>query len=352
MSLTRRRRQNNAVLGIAKAAGSYLRYDPTLKHMRSAYNYATTPTKNTAPAVPLRGRPSKRKRRKRKPRSKTARKIKHCQAQIKQLNQKTDASLGTMTYRRLSSTQSLSQNNQQNAVISEINGRSEIIAVLKKLKFFNPSNPGTLLTDVDGSDGTYSRDYLFKSITQKLQIRNNFIADVQVKVYYCTVKEDTGLTPVQAWAAGIPDGGNAGGVEQLANYPSDYSHFRDIWHSKVVLTTTLSPGQSANLSNTVKNVEYDPAVFQTQTDEYQRDIKSGCFMVVFQGTNSHTTSSPFPVGYGVAGLDLIQQTIHVVEYQAGTNIKYVHIQNDLPSLASGGFQSHQPKAENQTFSFV
>lgn len=350
--MQRRNRRYSSTYGLARAAGSYMRYDPTLKHIRSAYNYATTPSAprpNTAPAAPLRGKPVKRRKKTYKRKTKVNKKIDKCQKAIKDLSAKTDASLGTMTHRRVSSVQAFSQNNEQSAVISEINSKSQIESVLANLKFFDPLNPGTLVT-ASGTTGTYSRDYLIKSISQKLQVRNNYISDVQVKIYYCTAKEDTDLTPIQSWAAGIPDGGNAVSVTELCNYPSDYAHFRDLWNTKVVLNTTLSPGQSANVSNTIKSVRYDPAVFDTQIEQYQRDIKSGCFMVVFQGTASHGTGGTIPVGFQIAGLDFIQHTTYVVEYQAGANIKFVHIDNSLPSLSAGSVQSHQPIADNQSFS--
>lgn len=329
----------------AKFTGKYLMRDPTLRVARRAYNYYLP---NTAPAQPLTGRPAKKKSKKRKPRNKTTQKIQKCQRQIKSLNQKTDAALGTMTYRKIESQGSVCGPNLQQGFSADIIRKTELEAVLAQLKFFDPSNPATLIVG-NGTSGTYSRDYLFKSITQKLSLRNNYISDVKVKVYYCTNREDTDLTPLQAWTAGLPDGSNMTQITQLLNYPNDHALFRDLWKTKVVFDSTLSPGQSAKLTNTVKDIHYNPAIFDSQIEEYQTDIKSGGYLVVYSGTSGHDAS--VNAGLLPAGLDAIAENTYVVEYQAGTNIKYVHSVNSLPTMTDPK-QSHQPMADNQEFSFV
>lgn len=347
MSMSRRNNRysyGRAARDVVNVAKSYMAYDPTLKHLRSAYNYRNK-VQNTAPAEPLRGRPAKRKKKTYKRKTKAKKERDRCKKAIKDLNQKADASLGTMTYRKIEGQSSISGPNLQQAFSADIIRKTELEAVLTQLKFFDPSNPETLIVS-NGASGSYSRDYLFKTITQKLTVRNNFISDCRVKVYYCTNREDTDLTPIQAWVAGLPDGSNMTQVTSLLNYPNDHALFRDLWKTKVVLDTTLSPGQTAKMSNTVKDVHYNPAVFDSQIEEYQTDIKSGGYLVVYSGTSCH--GSGFKAGLIPAGLDAIAENTYVVEYQAGVNIKYVHAVNGLLTMTNP-IQSHQPVADNQAF---
>ncbi|AXH76770.1 MAG: putative capsid protein [Cressdnaviricota sp.] len=346
MSVQRYNRQRSSAYGIAKAAGAYMRYDPTLKHMRSAYNYATQPRPNTAPAQPLRGKPT-RKRKKYKRRTKQGKKMNKIKNAIHTLRQESDASLGTMTARYQGGQQILCAQNRQGVANSNPVTVSTLESVLGNLKWFDPSNPGTLITG-SGVAGTYQRNILFKSITQSLLVRNNYQSDCNIRIYWCSCKDDTDQSPEVTWASGGPDGSNLSGTDELLQYPTDYNLFNDLWSSKVVLNTTLSPGQSATVSNTEKDIEYDPSTVDTHNLDFQKEYKSGSFLVVIRGTASHSSTGS-SVGFSQAGVDIILKNRFVVKYNAGTNISFLYASNNTAAMTSP-VQSHQPTADNIAYS--
>lgn len=341
--MSRRHRQPSMYNQMFKVAKSYASYDPTGKHLRSAYNYAVSKPKNTAPAQPLRGKTTHKRKRRKKYKSKQGRKVDRCQSAIKTLRQESDASLGTMTARFQSSRQILAAQNKQQVLDLGLNSTLSLESVASNLKFFDPSNPGTLIT-ADQSLGNYQRNILFKSITVTATIRNNYQADCKLKVYYCSAKDDTDQTPEQAWAASGPDGGNLTSTSDLLQYPTDYNLFNDLYKAKVVFNGNLSPGQSCTVSNNEKDIEYDPATVDSHNLLFQKEYKAGSFLVVVQGSISHGTTGS-AVGYSQAGVDAIVKTTYVVKYNAGVNISFIYASNSTDTMVAP-LQSHQPVSNN------
>lgn len=331
-----------------KALGSYMKWDPGFKVARATakWAYPVASTKNTGVATPVRAKTAKPRRKKRKPKGKTARKIKRCQTAIRSLKQSTDASLGTLTHRiRLTGRDSCVINGQGVFDVGAF-GTSNMDVSLTKCKFFDPSNPGTLI-EANAGDGTYQRNYLFKSITTSCLFRNNNQTDLKIKVYLCSAKDDTDQTPSAAYVAGVANGTNLTSVSSLSQYPTDYDIFNDLWKSKVVLNTTLSPGQSATASHTVNNVEYDPATEDTHSLEFQNEYKAYSFLVVIEGTLAHGQLSPSTVGLQSGTIDYDIKQTSIVQYQAGTNIKFTNVTNIFGAITSAGEQAHQPISQLQ-----
>lgn len=345
------RRRSSYAAALAKTAKSYLAYDPTLKHMREAYKQAYGD--NPSPAKPIRAKPAKVKKPKRKPKTKSAKvkkDIKDCKSAIRELKHDTDQAIGTLTARYQFKDHLAANTKQQSCAVACATSTASLESVTTQLKFFDPANPAVLVT-ASGSAGTYQRNIRFKSITQTLLLRNNYQQDCKVKVYYCAVRDDTDQTPVQAWAAGVTDGGNLTSVNDSLQYPTDYSLFKDLYKTKVVLNTVLSPGQSATCSNTEKDVEYDSATVDTHGLVYQKEYKNGAFLVVIEGTLCHQTTNFFSVGNGKAAVDIISKVTYIVKYNAGININYIYAQDNTTALTeSTSVQSHQPVADNLIWS--
>lgn len=320
---------------------------------KAAYKYAMSSkpkaSTNDSPAVSLKARPTKR-RKPRKRLTKRAKDIQQCKSAIKELRQSESASLGTMTYRNLKSGRCVALANQQGAVEqNDMSTTSSYEAVLSKCKYFDPSTPGTLITS-DVSLGTYQRNFMFKSLTSKMQVRNNYQTDADVRVYLCSVKDDTNQSPLTAWTSAIPDGSNLSTTADLNQYPSDYNLVSDLWKMKLVVNTTLSPGQSAIASHTVKDVEIDAAVIDSHGLSYQREYKAFCWLIVTKGTISHDSAVASEQGFAPCGVDFVVANTYVVSYNAGININYIEGSNSLSSFTNGAVQSHQPIPDNIAYS--
>lgn len=342
-----------AALGAAKIIAKKAAVYAVGGALRKGYQYVSgsgSAAGNSAPAQPLRGKKTTKRRQRKKActKKKLVQKVCTMENQIKSLKMSENASLGQCTYRLLDSSRRLSNVNEQESSFFSPNSINNIETAIQNLKYFDPSAPGTLVTAAFGS-GTYQRNVLLKSISQSLEIRNNYQSDCKLKVYLCTCKDDTSISPLNAWQSAYGDGGNATNENQLNQYPTDYDLVNDLWKLKVVINTALSPGQSVTCSHSVKNIEYDPATTDTHPDSYQKEYKAFGFLVVLHGTVSHDTAVS-EQGIAQAGVDIIRKSTTVVSYDAGINIKYVQLDEDLDTFTNGAVQSHQPIPDNIGYS--
>lgn len=289
---------------------------------------------------PVKKKPSSRK--------KIKSEVKKIKKTIVKMKRHDDATTGTCRYRLMASYRQLSSNNAQSEATYSASDSTALQNSLASLKFFDASNPGTLLT-ANGGTGTYQRNYLFDSVTSKLIVRNNYQSDCKVKIYLCKVKDDTNQTPSACWAAGIADGGNASGVTQLNQFPTDYEVVKDLWNLKVVANKQLSPGDTCSVSHTEKDIEFDPATYDTHALEYQREYRSFQWLVVCEGVLAHDTTLD-QQGIQQTGVDVMLHRSYCIKYNAGVNIKYIQLSEVIDTPTNGFVQSHQPIPDNIAYS--
>jgi len=361
MSVVSRYRRPYDYAGMARRSYQAYKVGAVIANQAKPWvEYYTKPAKQQQVAVqPVQkgnAKPLKGKRQRKKPkrthckgvRGKAGKEIHQIKKAIKELKYSENASLGKLTYRKHDVYRALSTQNSQQVFIANGSTLTLMESALANLKFFNPSNPGTLIT-ANGATGTYQRKYLFKSMTSKMVLRNNYQTDCSFKVYLCTPKDDTNQSPSDAWTAGIADNGNIAAISTLNQYPSDTDIFKDLWHTKVKGSYDLSPGQSVSISHSVGNVEYDPATADTHSLEYQKDFKNFVWMVVLTGTLSHDSSLD-EQGISPAGLDIERKNTYVVSYDAGVNISFIYLDQSLDTPTNGFVQSHQPVPDNVSYS--
>lgn len=349
----RRARQGDALPRLIKStiagmAGNYVE-----RKVRNAVSSRGPIPNNQAPSEPLKGKLLKRrnKRHKKCPKSKMGKKVCKIENQMRDLKFSENASLGTMIYRRASKSALTCGVGAQGVGIYTGNSKTHIETSLALLKYYNPATPGTLTT-ADFSTGSYQRQVLIKQNSSSLLLRNNYQQDAHVKVYLCVNKGSTSTSPLTAWAAGIADqtsNGPAGDYTDQYQYLTDYQVVKDLYQVKKVLDTNLSPGQSAKVSHSVQDFEFDPSYVDVQTNDFQKVFKSWHFIVVLEGTLAHdTTLTQYETSQ--AGLDILYQRKYVISYDAGVNIKFIYLDNTQQSFTNGGVQSHQPVSDNIGYS--
>lgn len=270
--------------------------------------------------------------------------------QIKELKNAESASLGKMTYRKMEVWNQTCANNVQSVSLYEISKPSNYETVLAQLKYYDPGTPGTLIT-ASAATGTYQKNFLVKNIHAKLTFRNNYQSDADVTVYLCTPKSDSSISPKQAWTDGITtDAGNVSANTEINQYPTDYDVFRDLWNAKRAGHKVLSPGESFEVSHSIQDVEYDPALYDEHAALYQKRFKTAMWMVVLKGTLSHDTVINDELGLAQAGIDTHIHQTWTVQYDAGVNLSYVYLDSTLDSPTTGFVQSHQPIPDNVGYS--
>lgn len=290
-------------------------------------------------------------RKKYKPRSnaKLTRDVARLKATQKQLKYSDEASNGTMTYRLHTSHQLSAADNVQNSIGYDGWSVANMETALANLKYYDPSNPATLIT-ADATVGGFNKQVHFKSLTTTLHIRNNYQSDCDLVVYLCKPRDDTSIQPTTAWSNGATDGANVA-ITDTSLYPNDFKQFRDLWTAKRVQSSILSPGQTVKVSHSVKDIMYDPSTVDEHNLTYQKYYGNFVFLVLIKGVISHDSSLVTQRGLQACGIDILRKRTAIVNYDAGIGLEYVHADTSGFNTPTNGFvQSHQPIPDNVSYS--
>lgn len=290
-----------------------------------------------------------KKKRKIKSNKKLSKDVNVCKKAIKTLKLQTKASLGKLTYRRTRADTIRSATNSQAVKGYAVNRTVEYQNVLTFLKYYDPSNPSVLI-NTNGNSGTFQKDFLFKSVYSKLELRNSYMTDAMVTVYLCLPKADTDQSPENAWTDGIAnDAGNVASNTAYSSLPNDYDTFRDFYNTKRVLHQVIKPGQTISCSNSIKDVTFDPAYVDTHSLLYQKVLKSMQWLVIVKGLVAHDNASSVQQGVIEAGVDSLQTETFECHYDAGVDLSYIHIENTLDTPTNGFVQGQQQIPDNITY---
>lgn len=229
-------------------------------------------------------------------------------------------------------------------------GVTKIEAALANLQFFDPSNPGTLIT-ASGATATYQRQYCIDRIASTLLIRNNYQVPVEVKVYLCKVSEDTDITAYDAMANGIQDDPGDITVNHFCCVPSMSDQFLELWKVARSYSFTLQAGQQKTMRHYTKMFEYDPSVVDTHNLEFQRDYQGFCWLFRTEGVLGHDSSVTTEQGRCYSGVDYEHTYSTKITYDAGVNIIGRHVDdNSALSFTNTPVVGERPIADNQSLS--
>lgn len=267
--------------------------------------------------------------------------------QVRDLNRKANDSLGTLIYRITDGAVQISNVNTAGNESFSLNTTTEIETVLAQLRYYNPSSPATLVT-ADYTTGSYSKKINIKHSVCKVTVRNNYQTPCIVRCWKMHVKTDNSINPETAWSNGLADISN-GGLNDIHMYPSDSPQFTDLYKSEKEISIYLNPGKERTFSISCKSVHYDPSVVDSQTDTNQKGCSTKWMMFNVAGVISHDSSA---AQYGCigCGVDFLVKKTYVVEYEAGANIKYIYLSNNLDAFTNGALVSNMPISDNQGYS--
>lgn len=272
-------------------------------------------------------------------------KIKQMDRQITRLKKSEDASLGTMIYRaegRFTISSAVNAQGVSTKSHSTVTGLEQILA---NLKFYDPSNPATLIT-ADFTTGTYQKEVLFERLTSTLQLRNNYKNDCRVRVYLGVPKVDTSTSIDSAWSSGATDQGGVANTV-INTYPTDYQLVGRLWKLKLKANKVLKAGQSLTLSHSNKEFRLDPSFLDSHALTYQKSLGNAQWLIVVSGTLGHDSAVADQVGYTASKVDGTLRTSTKIQYDAGVNIKYSVISNTFDTFTNGAVQSQKPEVVNQ-----
>lgn len=345
---------SRAALGAARAAalvtpayfaGRYYRG-------RSAGGGAPPPGPPGPPAPRGRGTYGKPKPRRKPMKGRRRRPVKKAlqslNKRVSTLSRQQKTSMGELIFHDRQTYAAKSAVNQQVHQLGYAVRTTELESVLAQLRFFDIAAPATLV-NASGAVGTYSREYLFKTIYSRLEFMNNYQIPCKVTIYVCCPKEDTSITPTTAFTDGLADQGNPASTSPMVHL-TDSIQFTRLWRICKRKSRVLMPGRRLTLSMSVKDIMYDPSLVDSHALIYQPKYRSYQFVVRVEGVIAHDSAVATEQGFAAAGGDFSVHTKYVVRYEAGTDLKYIHINDGADTFTNGALVSEAPIADNIGYS--
>lgn len=266
-------------------------------------------------------------------------------SQIRDLRVKAGKGQGKHTYKQSSSSQMTSAQGYCYHSVLGVNTLSFYESATDNLRFFNPSVPATLTT-ADPTAGTFSHDVHFDSIHSKIDVVNNYQVPVDMKIYLCKVKGQTGSTPIAIYDAS--DSVLGGVTESTASllYLTEVETVLQNWDVKCVSSKRLNAGQTASASYTVKDVKYDPSHADNISDAYQKTFKSFVWVVRIQGILGHdAVNYTTEIGLLNASVDIQLVNIAKITYDAGIELNDIFISEGRDTFTNVGTVGTKPVAD-------
>lgn len=270
--------------------------------------------------------------------------------QIAKLHKAIKADRSTHIYKKLTSSDLDSAIGLCNHTYFAPNRVSELEVAIANLRYYDPSNPATLLT-ASGATGTFSRDIHIKNAHSKLRFRNNYQVPARVKVYLCLTKHDTNDHPITTYEAGITDQVISGGDSTTpAIYLNDIEVVKEAWKIDCVFDKVLMPSFEGSVSHSTGAFEYDPAHTDTDSTAYQKRYKAFAWVVRLEGVCGHDTVADQQTLLP-ASLDIESFYKVDIVYDAGINLNDIYVSDTRgTTFTNSGVVSSFPVADNITYS--
>lgn len=280
-------------------------------------------------------------------------KTKKLSKQVKEIKKSLKSDQGRQTIRQRDILQAGANTNQVVFTGGGSVRTTDLEAVMSSLRYYNPAVPGTLTT-ADASTGTYTRQVHFESITTACKVRNNYQIPCNVKLYLCTPKQDTNITPESFYSSAVTDqtiGPLA--VTSPMLWMSDMDLVRNNWNLKLMKSKLLQPGQELSASKSFPCFDYDPSNTDTHSLAFQKKYRASRWIIWLQGPLGHDISAA-QVSDLRCQVDAEFIRKFVITYDAGVNVNdYRVIDNASSSFTNNGglgVVANKPVSDNQSYS--
>lgn len=226
--------------------------------------------------------------------------------------------------------------------------KGSIEGALSELKYYDPSNPATLLT-ADGTDGAFRKEFYFTKFVTSGIFKNNSNVPVNIKVYVMHPKLDTSITPVDAFTTGLADVGSPSSTA-INVYPTDSNVLTTLWRTSKTITRMIQPGGQLKVSHAAKPFKYDPAFFSDAHNlEYQRAFQATVITYRLAGQIGHKPDDITDLGFLATGLDILTSISFTVTYDAGADIETVKLASLTTLGTNDGVTGVRAVSNNQAF---
>jgi len=286
----------------------------------------------------------------RKPKRTSRRTKTSLKKEVRHIKQQLNADSARHIYKQLTADAwSVSANECTQGTIAIITG-SLLETYISHLRYYDPSNPGTLTT-ASGATGTFQREIHFKNVNAKLEVHNNYQVPCRVKIYLVKPKGDTNISPTTYYNNSIADQVITGGNTSTAGiYPTDLKTFMSQWSVKCVKDAILDAGAFTVVSHNSGAFKYDPSLFDDHSLEYQNKFKACAWFMRIEGVLGHDTSAN-QVTTIPTRIDYTTTLRAEIIYDAGVVLDDIYLANNRSSsFTNGGVITNKPIADNQSYS--
>ncbi len=327
------------------AAGTYI--PRAINRAYQAYaDYGGTPMGPTAKEFKKQASVNKQIRKYRQPK-KVYRAVSGLKKQVKELRRVAESDMGTHVARLRNTARVVAGVNGMGQASFDLNTTTLIEAELANLRYYNPSDPATLVTAA-GATGTFQKEFYVKRSFSKATAVNNYQVPALVTMYMCTPREDTSTNPQTAFTSGLTDVGNPTATSPLV-YLTDSILFKDLWNIASSKKRLLQPGEALTISHSSKPYQYDPSLVDVHALLFQNRYGGLSCVIRCEGTLAHDTSAS-EQGFTNVTVDVSCDHTWEILYAAGADIHTVNITNSSNTFTNAGVVSNKPVSDNQSFS--
>lgn len=316
----------------------YNAYQAVSPYARAAYNTVSNYYNRPPAKIVVAHRPRRRRRYAPK---------KSLKSQVKQLTKQVNALDSLHIYRNRSAYEALCSVNQSTHTGSQIGSITDFETGLTDLRYYDPANPGTLVTAAGGT-GTFTRDFRM-NMYGSLRVKNNYQVPVKITMYLCRVKNDTSLTALTCFTDGLTDSGAPSSTSTLV-YLSDSELFKDLYKIEKTKSKLLKPGNHMFLAGNTGWVDYSPSISDSHNLDFQKSLKSFAILIRIEGDIAHDSSAD-QQGLAAGGVDVVKDVTIKTKYNSGgASLKTIVVSSTgLSSFTNGAVQS-QVVVDNQAYS--
>lgn len=276
-------------------------------------------------------RGKRRYRKKRRRRSyRGTRQVAQLRKQVRTLQRRVQAGLGTYVYKRMASASVSAADKAVQVGSYEASNVSKIQGAIDALPVYDPTTG--VLTPTDFNSGTIQKQVEIAKTFSRVTCRNNYEKPCKVTIYLCSPKSDTSLNPVTTIDNGLSDVGSSLSRSTIMIYPTDSSQFKDLWKIRKRTSRFLMPGRSVRLTNFCRSFMYDTSFEDSHGLQFQSRWYAHVYMIRVEGVPAHGATSG--EGSSNAKVDCLFETHYTIKYDAGADIYRIEVDDNQTMTGS------------------
>ena len=221
-----------------------------------------------------------------------------------------------------------------------------------RLPFFDPTNPATLI-ETNMAGVPRSQWITLKKCTVTVELMPNYNMPAHIEVYVCSVKTDTGASPITMITQDAPNLGTA--VGPISNnpiafnnpllYPNDCPTLLEGYKVKKIASYWHQPGWPKTFSVTSYNIDHNFHSADVQFELYRRKLKTKFLLFRCHGPIAHDANQTNFAALGNSKLDFkVTKSLHF-QYSGTMEAKRYEFDNtDAVPFPQGAQINQKPGA--------